>query len=78
MNTHKTSPRQDEEDIVIQHLIKSAKIISNVVSRDIGNMRTQSDKTDCIAALNANLRTLAAINEVLTYYGDTGVFAEGL
>lgn len=65
----------DIEDMVIADLKKSATTILKVLDRDTQEALLEGDKS-LIAAINANLRTLTALNEVLMYYGDAGVFDE--
>lgn len=65
----------DIEDMVIADLKKSATTILKVLDRDTQEALLEGDKS-LIAAINVNLRTLAALNEVLMYYGDAGVFDE--
>lgn len=69
----KTLNSPDIEDMVIADLKKSATTILKVLDRDTQEALLEGDKS-LIAAINVNLRTLAAINEVLLYYGDAGVF----
>ena len=64
---------QDVEDVVIKDLKKNATTILKVLDRDTQEALLEGDKS-LIAAINVNIRTLAAINEVLLYYGDAGVF----
>ena len=66
---------QDVEDVVIKDLKKNATTILKVLDRDTQEALLEGDKS-LIAAINVNIRTLAAINEVLLYYGDAGVFAD--
>lgn len=66
----------DVEDLVIADLKKNANIIMSVLDRDT-EAALRGNK-DVIADINVNFRVLAAINEVLIYYGDLGVFDEGL
>lgn len=72
----KTLSSPDIEDMVIADLKKSATTILKVLDRDTQEALLEGDKS-LIAAINVNLRTLAALNEVLMYYGDAGVFDEG-
>ena len=72
----KTLSSPDIEDMVIADLKKSATTILKVLDRDTQEALIEGDKS-LIAAINVNLRTLAALNEVLMYYGDAGVFDEG-
>ena len=65
----------DIEDMVIADLKKSATTILKVLDRDTQEALLEGDKS-LIAGINVNLRTLAALNEVLMYYGDAGVFDE--
>ena len=65
----------DIEDMVIADLKKSATTILHVLDKDTQSALFKKDP-EVIAAINVNLRTLAAINEVLMYYGDAGVFNE--
>lgn len=68
MNTH------DIEDQVIENLKKNAFTLLTVLDQD--TLKALRGDADAIAAINVNFRTLAAINEVLIYYGDAGVFAD--
>lgn len=68
MNTH------DIEEQVIDNLKKNAFTILTVLDQD--TVKALKGDADAISAINVNFRTLAAINEVLIYYGDAGVFAE--
>lgn len=63
---------QDTEDMVIKDLLKNATTILKVLDAD--SQAALLGNTDAIGSINVNLRTLAAINEVLLYYGDAGVF----
>ena len=63
----------DIEDMVIADLKKNATTILKVLDRDTQEALLEGDKS-LIASINVNIRLLAAINEVLLYYGDTGVF----
>lgn len=65
---------QDMEEMVIQDLLKNAKIILKALDAD--SQSALKGNEECIGAINVNLRTLAALNEVLIYYGDAGVFAD--
>jgi hypothetical protein len=65
---------QDTEDMVITDLKKAATTILHVLDNDTA--RALQGNSAVIGDINVNLRTLAAINEVLIYYGDAGVFAE--
>jgi hypothetical protein len=65
----------DIEGIVIRDLLKQANIITEVMDRDSEFLLEQGNKS-LIPELNQNLRILAAINEVLIYYGDSGVFCD--
>jgi sporulation protein YlmC with PRC-barrel domain len=65
----------DVEDVVIADLKKNATTILKVLDRDTQEALLEGDKS-LISAINVNMRTLAAINEVLLYYGDSGVFDE--
>lgn len=65
----------DIEGIVIRDLLKQANIITEVMDRD-SELLLDHGKKNLIPELNQNLRILAAINEVLIYYGDSGVFCE--
>lgn len=73
MKTPNASNAADIEDMVIADLKKSATTILKVLDRDTQEALLEGDKS-LISAINVNLRTLAAINEVLMYYGDAGVF----
>jgi hypothetical protein len=68
MKTH------DIEDMVINDLKKAATTILLVLDKD--TERALRGNSEVIGDINVNLRTLAAINEVLIYYGDAGVFAD--
>ena len=74
MKTQKASYAADIEDMVIADLKKAATTILHVLDKDTA--RALQGHTEVIGDINVNLRTLAAINEVLIYYGDAGVFAE--
>jgi hypothetical protein len=65
----------DIEGIVIRDLLKQANIITEVMDRD-SELLLDHGKKNLIPELNQNLRILAAINEVLSYYGDSGVFSD--
>ena len=64
----------DIEDQVIADLKKNAFTILTVLDSD--TVRALKGDAEAISAINVNFRTLAAINEVLIYYGDAGVFAQ--
>lgn len=64
----------DIEDQVIADLKKSAFTLLSVLDAD--TEKALKGDTQAISAINVNFRTLAAINEVLLYYGDAGVFAD--
>ena len=64
----------DIDELVIMALRKSASTLMFVLDKDTDDLLTKKND-DCIPACNINFRTLAAINEVLMYYGDPGVFA---
>lgn len=64
----------DTEDMVIEDLKNNAFTLLTVLDND--TKRALKGDADAISAININFRTLAAINEVLIYYGDTGVFAD--
>lgn len=66
----------DIEGIVIRDLLKQANIITEVMDRDSSFLIDHGNKS-MIPELNNNLRILAAINEVLIYYGDEGTFSDG-
>lgn len=65
----------DIEDMVIADLKKNATTLLKVLDRDTQTALKGKD-ADVLTAINVNLRTLTAINEVLMYYGDAGVFDE--
>lgn len=65
----------DIEDMVIADLKKNATTLLKVLDRDTQAALKGKD-ADVLTAINVNLRTLTAINEVLMYYGDAGVFDE--
>jgi hypothetical protein len=65
----------DIEDMVIADLKKNATTLLKVLDRDTQSALRAKDP-DVMTAINVNLRTLTAINEVLMYYGDAGVFNE--
>lgn len=65
----------DMEGAVIADLKKTALTLMTVLDKDTEKALVGNDPA-VIASINVNLRTLAAINEVLMYYGDGGVFAE--
>lgn len=65
----------DIEDMVIADLKKSATTILKVLDSDTQKALVTKSPDD-LSAINVNLRTLTAINEVLLYYGDAGVFAD--
>jgi hypothetical protein len=62
----------DMEAAVVADLRNSAMTILEVLDRDAA--KALSGDADVITSLNVNLRVVAAINEVLLYYGDSGVF----
>jgi hypothetical protein len=66
--------------MVIQDLQKTGKNLMLVLDRDTrGAMSSTGErKSELIASINCNLRSVAAINEVLLYYGDAGLFAENM
>jgi len=68
------------EQLVISDLKKNGKTLMLVLDRDTQAALKASpkDRGELIAAINCNLRTIAAVNEVLLYYGDAGIFEEGL
>jgi tRNA threonylcarbamoyladenosine modification (KEOPS) complex Pcc1 subunit len=66
------------EQLVISDLKKNGKTLMLVLDRDTQAALKAKDKSELIAAINCNLRTIAAVNEVLLYYGDAGIFEEGL
>lgn len=76
-NPTKKTLKPDMEKLVVQDLQKTGKNLLLVLDRDTGTALTAtgSTKSELIAAINVNLRILAAVNEVLVYYGDAGVFA---
>ena len=61
----------DMEAAVVADLRNSAMTILEVLDRDAA--KALSGDVDVITSLNVNLRVVAAINEVLLYYGDSGV-----
>lgn len=63
----------DIEDLVINDLKKAANIIMRVLDEDSEKLDLMKDTT-VLPAINMNIRTLAAINEVLLYYGSAGIF----
>lgn len=65
----------DIEDMVIADLKKNATTLLKVLDRDTQSALRARDP-DVMTAINVNLRTLTALNEVLMYYGDAGVFNE--
>lgn len=65
----------DIEDMVIADLKKNATTLLKVLDRDTQTALKGKD-AGVLTAINVNLRTLTAINEVLMYYGDAGVFDE--
>ena len=67
----------DIEDMVIADLKKNATTLLKVLDRDT-QAALLNKSADVITSINVNLRTLTAINEVLMYYGDAGVFDEEL
>ena len=66
------------EQLVISDLKKNGKTLMLVLDRDTQAALKAKDKSELIASINCNLRTIAAVNEVLLYYGDAGIFEEGL
>jgi len=68
MDTH------DIEDQVIADLKKNAFTILTVLDQD--TVRALKGDAEAISAINVNFRVLAALNEVLLYYGDVGCFAD--
>lgn len=71
----KPSADMDIEDMVIADLKKNATILLKVLDRDT-QTALLARNPEVTAAINVNLRTLTAFNEVLMYYGDAGVFDE--
>lgn len=65
----------DIEGLVIRDLLKQSNIITEVMDRDSELLLEHGNKS-LIPELNQNLRILAAINEVLMYYGDSGMFSD--
>ena len=65
----------DIEGLVIRDLLKQSNIITEVMDRD-SELLLEHGKKSLIPELNQNLRILAAINEVLIYYGDSGMFSD--
>ena len=65
----------DIEGLVIRDLLKQSNIITEVMDRD-SELLLEHGKKSLIPELNQNLRFLAAINEVLIYYGDSGMFSD--
>ena len=65
----------DIEGLVIRDLLKQSNIITEVMDRD-SELLLDHGKKSLIPELNQNLRILAAINEVLMYYGDSGMFSD--
>lgn len=65
--------RPSTEDMVIRDLHRSGKTLIEVLNRDTDLARHKGRK-DLIGGINCNLRILAAINEVLIYYNDPGLF----
>ncbi|CAB4169981.1 hypothetical protein UFOVP1087_4 [uncultured Caudovirales phage] len=65
----------DIEGLVIRDLLKQSNIITEVMDRD-SELLLEHGKKSLIPELNQNLRILAAINEVLMYYGDSGMFSD--
>ena len=65
----------DIEGLVIRDLLKQSNIITEVMDRD-SELLLEHGKKYLIPELNQNLRILAAINEVLIYYGDSGMFSD--
>jgi hypothetical protein len=68
------------ENMVIKDLQKTGKNLMLVLDRDTREAMasTGKRKSELIAAINVNLRSMSAINEVLMYYGDAGLFAENM
>jgi len=66
----------DPETVVISVLRDAAETIMSVMDMDIDDM--QAGSRGLLPALNENLRALTAINEVLLYFGDEGVFSEAI
>lgn len=67
----------DAEDITIASLKKAGTTLLVVLDLE-SEKACMRPTADLISSINTNIRTLAAINEVLLYFGDEGLFAEGL
>lgn len=67
----------DAEDVTIASLKKAGNTLLNVLDLE-SEQAVLRPTPDLISSINTNIRTLAAINEVLLYFGDEGLFAEGL
>jgi hypothetical protein len=76
MNTQKITHIINPDAITISVLRDAAETIMSVMDMDIDAM--QAGSRGILPALNENLRALTAINEVLLYFGDEGVFSEGV
>jgi hypothetical protein len=75
MNTQKIN-YIDPDTVVIAVLRDAAETIMSVMDMDVEAM--QDGAPGMLPALNENLRALTAINEVLLYFGDEGVFSEAI
>jgi hypothetical protein len=64
------------EQMVINDLLKTGRNLLMVLDRDSKAAVRDGPSSDLSSAINCNLRTIAAVNEVLLYYGDAGLFAE--
>lgn len=69
--------KPNTEHMVITDLRRSGNTLLAVLDRDT-KQAMQNYNAETVATINSNLRTLAAINEVLLYYGDAGVFGGAL
>ena len=65
----------DTEELVIKDLHQVGHTILTVMDQD--SEKALHGDAEAVAAINVNLRVLSAINEVLIYYGDEGLFADG-
>jgi hypothetical protein len=74
MTTH-TNLMSDVEGVVVKDLLKNGNMLLSIIDRDTG--AALKGNSGLIPSINVNLRTLAAINEILLYYGDSGLFAQG-
>ena len=66
----------DADGIVIADLRKQGMVLLSQIDRDSDALlNRRGNGAELISAVNTNIRTVAAINEVLMYYGDAGLFS---